>query len=196
MLFVGTVNPELNPARCSFLAEVKQYFPGLHCTTGNFAALFPKARLVLNECARGELNFRIFEALGCGACLLTPDIGPALADLFTDGKELVLYPAHDAKTLATQASALLRDDDRRAAIAAAGLAAVDAGHRASHRAKALASRLHDLLASEEGAGMIAERRSMAGEIFKTILRPLYLHHAESIENESLRLTYLQAAKTK
>jgi len=197
LLFYGTVNPDLNPARCSFLAEVKEHFPGLHiATAGGFPALFPKARLVLNECTRGELNFRIFEALGCGACLLTPDIGPALTDLFTDGKELTLYPAYDVQALVMRAEALLRDDTRRAAIAAAGLAAVDAGHRAGRRAQTLASRLDDLQASGEGATMIAERRNMAGEIFKTVLRPLYLHHAESIENEALRLAYLKAAKTK
>ena len=196
LLFVGTVNPDLNPARCSFLAEVKKVIPGLHITTGDYAALYPKARLVLNECTRGELNFRIFEALGCGACLLTPDIGPALTGLFTDGKELALYPAHDAEALAGCAKALLRDDAKRAAIATVGLAAVDAGHRAGHRAEGLASRLHDLLASGIGAGMIAERRNMAGEIFKTVLRPLYLHHAESIEHEALRLAYLKAAKGK
>ena len=197
LLFHGTVNPELNPARCSFLAEVKKHFPDLRIiATGGFAAFFPKARLVLNECTRGELNFRVFEALGCGACLLTPDIGPALTDLFTDGKELVLYPAYDAQALVARAEALLRDDARRTAIAAAGLAAVDARHRASHRALALASRLHALIASGEGAAMIAARQRMAGEIFRNVLRPLYLHHAESIDIESLRTAYLKAATAK
>jgi len=196
LLFVGTVNPDLNPVRCSFLTEAKKYLPGLHITTGDFDALFPKARLVLNECTRGELNFRIFEALGSGACLLTPDIGPALTDLFTDGKELALYPAYNVQALVERAEALLRDDARRAAIAAAGLAAVDAGHRASHRALALASRLHDLAASGTGAAMIAARQRMAGEIFRTVLRPLYLHHAESIGIEALRVAYLKAATAK
>ena len=196
LLFVGTVSPDLNPARCSFLAGAQQRLPGLHITTGDYAALFPRARLVLNECTRGELNFRIFEALGCGACLLTPDIGPALTNLFTDGVELALYPTYDAEALAMRVNTLLRDDVRRSAIAAAGLAAVNVGHRASHRAQTLASRLTRLTAPGVGAAMTAARRNMAREIFKTVLRPLYLHHAESIDIEPLRTAYLNAATIK
>jgi D-sedoheptulose 7-phosphate isomerase len=37
---------------------------------------------------------------------------------------------------------------------------------------------------------------MAEELFKTVLRPLYLHHAESIHTETLRMAYVHAVATK
>lgn len=195
LLFVGTLNPARAPERCTFLENVRERLPeSLHAVFGDFAALFPKARLVLNECSGNELNFRVFEALGMGACLLTPDIGPAMSDLFADGRELFLYPAHDADALAVLTRRLLADQPLRERVAAAGLAAVDAAHRASHRAAALAARLDSLLASGEAGGMIAERLASAPAIRREVLRPLYLHHAESTETDSLRRSYLEAGR--
>lgn len=48
---------------------------------------------------------------------------------------------------------------------------------------------------QQGTTMVNTRRRLAPEIFKSVLRPLYLHHAETIDSEPLRLTYLKAAKT-
>ena len=194
LLFVGSVRPELAPLRCSFLDAVRERWPSLHVTQGDFTRLFPLAKLVLNECSNNELNFRVFEAMGCGACLLTPDIGPDISELFVNGKELVLYPSRDAGALVDLARELLADDGRRKAIAAAGLAAIDRGHRAGDRAGALAAHLHSLEDSGRAAAMVAERKTCAPELFTNLLRPLYLHHAETIDFPPLRDHYLRAAR--
>ena len=193
LLFVGTVDQQRAPERYLFLTEAKARFPGLHITRGNFVALYPRAKLVLNECTHGELNFRVFEALGCGACLLTPDIGPPLTEMFVDGKELFLYPQRDVPAMLRLARRLLDDDTLRQRAAKAGLAAVDAGHRASHRAAALDEWLSVLFTSGQAESLTQQRLEAAVTIHRNVLRLLYLLHAESIDHPQLRKSYLRAA---
>lgn len=195
-LFVGTLNPALAPQRHAFISALQTRLPNFHVQKGRFTSLYPKARLVLNETARGELNFRVFEALGCGACLLTPDTGPPLTDLFTDGKELFLYPEHDVDAVLALARCLLAAPDLRRSVAAAGLAAVDAGHRASHRAADFSTKIAALFANGEAESLIHNRLQAADLLHKEVLRLLYLHHAETVEQTRLRQIYLQAARQK
>jgi hypothetical protein len=194
MVFVGTLDPELAPRRCSFIAELREKFPSLHVARGAFADLYARAELILNECSRNELNFRVFEAMGMGGCLLTPDIGPSLTELFTPGKELFTYPPYAVGELIALAERLLADAPLREKVAAAGLAAVDAGHRASHRAKAFAGIIGELFSSGKAAELIAARLRGAPQIRRNFLRPLYLHHAATVGVDFLRDRYLQAAK--
>jgi hypothetical protein len=194
LLFAGTVDPALNPARAAFLEKVKKAVPGLHIARGAFAGLFPKALLVLNECSRGDLNFRVFEALGCGACLLTPAVGHGLSELFTDGRDLFLYPRGNVPALSSLVRALLRDDALRARVAKSGLEAVNAAHRSSHRAKNLSDKLLALLERDEARALVAARRQEARSLHERFLRLLYLHHAETCPLSSLRQAYLEAAR--
>ncbi|MDR2160874.1 MAG: glycosyltransferase [Desulfovibrio sp.] len=194
LLFVGTVDPGLNPARVAFLDKVKEAFPELRVTRGDYASLYPRASLVLNECSRGDLNFRVFEALGCGACLLTPAVGHGQAGLFADRRDLFLYPPGDAAAAAALAGALLREDSLRESVARSGLAAVDARHRSRHRAEDLSAKIFALL-RDEGETLINSRLQNATLLHAGFLRPLYLHHAESSPSPGLRRAYLNAART-
>ncbi|MDR1945782.1 MAG: glycosyltransferase [Desulfovibrio sp.] len=194
MVFVGTMNAERAPRRHAFLTELGERFPSLHVAQGPFAALYARAKLILNESARGELNFRVFEALGMGGCLLTPDIGPALSEFFTPGKELFTYPPHAVGPLVALAERLLADDALRERVGAAGLAAVDAGHRASRRAEAFAGVIRNLFASGRAEHAVAARLRAAPWIRRNFLRPLYLHHAESVGVDFMRDLYLEASK--
>lgn len=196
LLFVGTISPQLTPERCAFLQEVKARLPDFHATTGNFSLLYPKARLILNESGHGELNFRVFEAMGMGGCLLTPDTGPPLTDLFTDGRELFLYPNRDADALFVLVRRLLDNDSLRERVAAAGLAAIDAGHRSGTRARQFTESVLPLLRSGQAGAMIEERLAAAPELHREILRVLYLHHAETVPFPPLQSHYLAEAKRK
>ncbi len=91
-LFVGSVNPVTTPLRARFLSALQKEIPGVHITRGNYRELYAQAKLVLNFCEFGDLNFRVFEALGCGACLITPSVEHGQHLLFAPGEDLLEYP--------------------------------------------------------------------------------------------------------
>jgi len=89
--FVGTVGDTVNADRKPFLDAFRTHAP-LVVTRGAYGPIYGRSRLVLNQSAAGELNFRIFEAMACGAALLTEDVGNGLAELFTPGEDPVRLP--------------------------------------------------------------------------------------------------------
>lgn len=199
-LFVGTVNAT-TPARQEFLRSLKDLLPGLRVQRGNFRQLYPKARVVVNFCEQDDLNFRVFEAMGCGAALVTPDLGQGQAELFQAGRHMSTYelreqpenpvqPLFAARQAAKAIIALLEAPGLCLTQAQAGWEEVDKHHRATHRARALA-------ASMEGLGQhVAERRQRAKSIREHSLKLVYLHWAESLQGaewENLRAAYVRAA---
>jgi len=187
-LFVGTLSEDNTPKRMAFLRDLRALAPGLHAVRGDYRRLFPKGRVTLNHCEAGDLNFRVFEALGCGACLLTPRIGHGLLDLFQDGVHLVTYDPDDVRDAARHLQKLLANPLKRSLLRTAGLAAIDAGHRAKHRAEELSRLLHAYPQPR-----IQERKQRAAFIRTQWLRIIYLHMAESEAAPRLRDAYLRAA---
>jgi hypothetical protein len=82
-VFVGTLNAKLNPERVKFFNALKVKAP-VHFQAGNFWEIFPKAEIVINQTVKGDLNFRVFEAMMSGSALLTEHAGNGLFDLFKD----------------------------------------------------------------------------------------------------------------
>lgn len=192
-LFVGSTDAVALPRRARFLTDVREKFPGLHATRGDYRALFGKGRVLLNHCEHGDLNFRVFEALGCGGTLLTPRVGHGLTDIFTDGEHLVLYEPDDADDAAAKIRSLLRDARRAEDMAREGLRVVDAGHRARHRAQAFTDNLRGALA-HDAAALVAARRAEAAAIRKRWLRLPYLLLADQMPYPHIRQAYLAAAR--
>ena len=189
LLFVGTVNPETTPKRHAWLAELAGQFPGLKVMRGDYRTLFPKARLVLNYAERGDLNYRVFEALGCGACLLTPRVGHGMEELFTDGEDLFLYQQDDMADLLRLVERCLGDPDRRRAVAQNGLSKVNAAHRAVHRATQW-----DTWVRSHKAKAVVENRLASAPALRTELRMLYLHFAQALEHPELKKAYFEAGR--
>lgn len=189
-LFVGTVNAN-TPMRAAFLKELGRHLPGFHYTSGNFCELFPKGRILLNICENDDLNFRVFEALGMGGCLLTPSIGHGQDELFQDGVHLVLYRQNDVQDALARIRALLDDAPRRERLACAGLAEIDAHHRARHRAQAFTEHMRPLLAQKEA--ITAARRARAADIRQHCLKLPYLLWAQEMADEKVKQQYLAAA---
>lgn len=190
LLFVGKVDPDLTPARMKFLDKVAKLVPGLHVTQGEYRKLFPKARVVLNIAERGDLNFRVFEALACGSCLLTPAIEQGLFDLFEDGVHLVSYKPDNARDLVEKLNVLLADDALRKRIARNGNHLIEKYHRIIHRA----TTLHNLINDMDVEKAISARLDAAPKLRRNFLKSIYLHWAEQIDIPEFQKIYLQAAK--
>ncbi len=191
-LFVGSISP-IMPLRSEFLRRLGERFSGLWAGPGNYRQLFPQGRVLVNHCEHGDLNFRVFEALGCGGCLVTPRVGHGLADLFVDGEHLVGYAPNDVADAEFRIRFLLEHPDVAAHIRAAGLAEVNARHRARHRAQAFTDGLCDIWMQGHEA-LVARRRERAGAVLEQSLRLLYLHWAEECNDTAMRKAYLAAAR--
>lgn len=192
-LFVGTMNAALNPARVAFLDELGALVPGLHCAQGDYRELFLQGRVLLNHCVAGDLNFRVFEAMGCGGCLLTPAMGHGLRDLFTENVHLMTYAPNDAHAAAAQVRDILADPLRQENMRRAALECIDNGHRACHRAQEFTRKIR-AWHNEKGLQRRLERQSQAPNIRKQWLRMPYLLFAENISHPVLQQAYLQAAQ--
>ena len=141
--FRGNLDPELHPNRATFFDALRKLVP-VDCAAENYWQAYYRSKIVINEAVRGDLNFRVFEAMGCGAMLLTPRIGNGLLKLFTDGVDLVTYEAHNPEDAAAKIRYYLEHDDERQQIADSGYAEVLALHSSARRGKALADILEPL----------------------------------------------------
>ena len=190
IIFVGKVDPDTMPGRFTFLYALKEHFPNLEVRRGNYRELYPTARLVLNYAELGDLNFRVFEALGCGACLVTPMVGHGLTEFFTPGEDLFTYPPGDMPALTSLLEHLLTVPELCASVAASGLAKVNAGHRADHRARAFTESIRALPARH----LIEDRLRHAEMIRQSYLRLIYLLWAEESDAPDLQKAYVMASR--
>ena len=135
--FVGTLQPRNIPNRLNFLQQTASHFR-LHFAQGDFEPVFRQTKIVLNQSAAGELNYRCFEAMGCGAALLHDSILEGFCDLFRPGTN-VLPPY--TRMNAVDATAMLNywtaRPKRLAAIARAGCELIAQAHTAAVRANQL-----------------------------------------------------------
>lgn len=194
ILFVGTVNKNINPERCAFFEELGALLPELHVTGGSPYELYPQAKIVLNHAIHGDLNFRVFEALGSGSCLVTPSVRHGLSELFTHGVDLFTYDQSDLPGLARLCRALLKTPERCKTVAASGHANVLEKHYIHHRAERFAANIVALTGSGKAGEMVATRLREAPSIHSQWLKLLYLLHAETAANEQIGAAYLAAAR--
>ena len=193
VLFVGTVDPAMNPERVFFMNKLKDSLPGFHYCRGEYLKLYPRAKLILNHSIAGDFNFRVMEALGCGSCLLTPRLGHGLEELFVDAQDLFLFDQEDIPALVRLVEKLLAAPDLCQAAARSGFNKVLGGHLAMHRAKDFSARLQRLKQSGTAHKMIQSRRNEAAHLHKNYLRFMYLLWAESmVAYPKLRSAYLAA----
>jgi hypothetical protein len=142
-VFVGTLNAQLNPRRVEFFETLRQMIP-IEVLEGHFPSIFPHAEIVLNQTVKGDLNFRVFEAMMCGALLLTERSGNGLLELFEDGTHLVTYTPNDPLDAADKVRTLLSNPTLMRAIAHQGREEILAKHTSLHRAQRLEAILRTL----------------------------------------------------
>ncbi len=134
--FRGNLSSQLHPLRAAFFENVVQTVPvDLH--NGPWQESYPRARIVLNQAVKDDLNFRVFEALASGALLVTPDHIRGLAELFEPGEDLVLYQNGNATDASEKVRYYLDHEEERRLIAENGAKKVLQHHSAEKRAKQL-----------------------------------------------------------
>lgn len=133
--FVGTIHPLQNPQRAKFFESFKAHHP-IVVTQGDYPPVFTRSRIVVNQSTVGEINFRQFEAAGCGAAVLTEETEHGLHDLFTPGEDILpTYPRGDAAAAAAVCRDYLARPEELRAIAIAGRRKVRRDHTAAVRAR-------------------------------------------------------------
>ena len=134
VVFVGNIGARNNPGRKPFLESFRRMHP-LVVAGGDYVPLFNRGHIVLNQTAVGEINFRCFEALACGAALLMEECSNGMGELFTPGEHILpTYARGDARQAAARAGAALGDPEALARIARQGRELVEQKHSDIHRA--------------------------------------------------------------
>lgn len=118
-------------------------------------AIYSSAKIVVNLPSADDIPFRVFEAMSCGALLLTRRVDNGLDELFTDGVHYVSFA--DSGELFERIDHLLAHDDERRAIAAAGRAEILLRHTPEIRM----TRLLELVAA--GPAAAAPVRQMTSQ---------------------------------
>ena len=95
------------------------------------AAIYSRAKIVLNLPLKDDLNFRTFEAMSCGAMLLTRRVNNGQELLFEEGKHYAAFA--DEKELFDKVAYYVAHPEECAMIAAAGLAEIQQHHRLEQR---------------------------------------------------------------
>lgn len=142
-VFVGTLDAKLNPDRVTFFEALQQRVPML-VRSGDWWTIFPHSEIVVNQTVKGDLNFRVFEAMMSGALLLTEESPNGLTDLFTSGMHLLTYPRNNVDEAAKKIAWSLAHRDEARLIAAAGRNEVLARHTPQNRADTLLAALEGL----------------------------------------------------
>ena len=93
--------------------------------------VYSRAKIVLNLPAADDLNFRTFEAMACGALLLTRRIANGQEALFEEDRHFVAY--EDDAEMTEKIRYYLQRSEEREAIAHAGLAEVQRVHGLENR---------------------------------------------------------------
>lgn len=194
-LFVDNVNPEIMPKRVKFMEELKKRLPTFQIRKGDYSKLFSQAKILVNHAGAGDLNFRVFEALGCGGCLVTPRVGHGMDKLFIDGEHLVGYVPEDAGDAAYRIQFLLDHPDVAQHIREQGLNEVNKHHRASHRAWNLTQHLCDIAMNDYGS-VVENRKKNAKKICSEFLAAPYLHWANELKDSNQKAALLAAATNK
>lgn len=139
--FVGTLDAENRIKRGKIIERIQKKGislklfgtnPQERLSASEMAEVFSRSKVVINESILAEVNMRYFEAMPCGAMLLTEDIGENLGQLFLRGKHLDCYTPYD---LEEKLEFYLSNDSKRIAIAEEGKRHCLEVHTWKHRAE-------------------------------------------------------------
>ena len=148
ILFVGSLDPQLRPKRSAIIHRLRQ-IADVHVVDGGgtrsvppseVADLYRRSKIVLNELLFDGINLRTFEAMACGAVLLTEN-GRGEEMLFTDGYSLVTFNQSNLENVVQN---LLDHPSRTQHVGRAGSSLVLEKHTLARRANQVVRDLEKL----------------------------------------------------
>ena len=178
--FVGMVNDRWKPERSQLLQALSERIP-IFISSGDYVTVFNRSKVVLNQCAANDVNFRIFEALACGSLLLTEQVGNGFEELFQDRTHLVAYEKGNIDQIVEFARYYAAHGQERETIAQKGREAVLIAHTTVHRAQSILDAFH----ATDVHGVVKKRKSVLHEIRQGLLS-VYSHAAGVYEFASQR----------
>lgn len=193
-VFVGTDNENIAPKRHKFLGELASCQPEFYVTSGKYRDIYIKSKVVVNQAEHGDLNFRVFEAMGCGSALVTPLISHGLTDLFSDGKHFLGYEDGNARDANAKINLLLKDVALRDRLRRAAHMEIEAYHRAIHRAQEFTRRVREILKDDNGRNVVASRLAIAEKMRSRFLSMFYYTFASKLPQENFKRSFYMAAK--
>lgn len=140
--FVGTLDKTKNPRRVAFFEALQKRIP-VRVVQGNYRKVYCQSQIVVNQAVAGDLNNRIFEAMGCGAALVTEALPQGFRDIGEPGQDFLTYTRDDVEAAAQIIESLWADPKRCEAMARRGYDQVQSKHLASHRANLVDSLLRE-----------------------------------------------------
>lgn len=185
-VFVGTLDSDLNPDRVQFFEALTKEVDVL-CMTGKYWEIFPHSEIVINQTVKGDLNFRVFEAMMCGSMLLTESAPNGLDLLFTAGEHMVTYKKGDVSDASEKVQHYLKDKVQARKIAEAGREEVLAKHTIQQRAETVFSVLKEVKRSHSPKrhfGWMINFTSLSGRLRKVdteLSKRALLHALKSAE---------------
>ncbi|MDR2124733.1 MAG: glycosyltransferase [Desulfovibrio sp.] len=154
--FVGNTGHRNNPHRELFLKEFRIMHP-IVVNSAPYPELYARSRVVLNQSACLEINQRCFEAMVCGAALLTERGCMGMEELFVEGETILPgYIRNDRRGAAAAAARALADPAALARVARAGQALVLDRHLDRHRAAAVTAAAASCLEEKRPEKRLAE----------------------------------------
>lgn len=193
VLFVGSIDPELRPKRSAILHRLRQ-ITDVHVVDGGgtrsvgpkeVADLYRRSRIVLNELLFDGINLRTFEAMACGAVLLTEQArGEDM--LFTDGYSLVTFNQSNIEAVVQN---LLDHPSRTDHIGRAGSTLVMEKHTLGRRANQVINDLERLTVRKERF----TRESRADSLWGMMLASLKWGELEPIRQQTAEELYKKQA---
>lgn len=134
--FIGTLNAARNPDRVDLIQRLQARYPVV-ARSGPYQETFNRSMTVLNQSVANDVNFRTFQAMACGALLLTERVGNGFSDLFQDRTHCALYDKGNVDQIIEITEYYRTHRAEREAVARRGYEAVMGAHTSLHRAQTL-----------------------------------------------------------
>ena len=130
--FIGQLHPQTERAALiARLCDLYKMNEQCFYSQREIPSIYSRAKIVLNMPLADDLNFRTFEAMSCGAMLLTRRVNNGQELLFEEGKHFAAFD--DEKELFDKVAYYLAHPEERELIATAGLAEIQRHHHLEQR---------------------------------------------------------------